>query len=108
MKEEIKFIEQTRKHRLGKIKFLQPQNEFIKVNGRQEKKIELIMDVFGVKEWISALKNELGLNESEGVKGIDKIVSSPEMNKRYKDLRDNMAILAKERVERETGYATNP
>lgn len=107
MKEEIKLIEQTRKHRLGKIKFFQPQNEFIKVNGRQEKKIELIMDVFGVKEWISALKNELGINESEGVQGISKIISSPEMNKRYKDLRDNMALMAKERVESDAGYATN-
>lgn len=107
MKEEIKFIEQTRKHRLGKIKFLQPQNEFIKVNGRQEKKIELIMNVFGVKEWISALKNELGINELEGVHGISKIISTPEMNKKYKDLRDNMALMAKERVESEARYATN-
>lgn len=60
-----------------------------RVDGELKTKIDAILDYFGHDEWMTVLRNELGLKASDGLQGINKFMSNSHMLAKYKQLVEN-------------------
>lgn len=100
------FLEQKGTGR-GLVKWIR-KDYAVNIRGKWKEQIEAVLDVFGHDEWMDVLRNELGLKREDGYKGIDKFMSNKGLVKRYREIVTNYANMAKEKIEAEAGYATNP
>lgn len=82
-----------------KIIYYLPKETCLEVRGKWKRKVDVIIDEFGEAEWTDRLRSELGIAEEMGIKGIHQFMKSAVSRAKYREIRDEVAEIAKERIE---------